>query len=131
MKRTTRKVFDILFSGSAYCAVAVMVGFLVLVIGPVFAKGIGAYVFRGTIESRRLMLEQFGRGNASAILAEWAEVQRLRQPIYDAMSAFEKELENLPSEKRKELKPAFKDVRDGLAELLGPEPDTPLPVLMR
>jgi len=126
-----RKFWNHVFSGSAYCAVLFMAGFLVLVIGPVFVKGIGAYVFKGTIENRRLMLEQFGRGDKTAIQAEWVEVQRLRQPIYDAMSAFEKELDDLPAERRKELRPAFREVKDGIAELLGPAPNTPLPVLMR
>ena len=131
MRMGVRKFLDHVFSGSAYCAVLFMAGFLVLVIGPVFVKGIGAYVFKGTIENRRLMLEQFGRGDKAAVEAELAEAQRLRKPVYDAVAAFERELEGLPAARRKELKPAFKEVRDGVAELLGPAPDTPLPVLMR
>lgn len=131
MNLGTRKFLDRLFTLSAYCAVLLMVGFLVLVIGPVFAKGIGAYIFRGTVENRRMMLEQFGRGNSAAVLAEWAEVQRVRQPIYDAFAAFERELEGLPPARRKELKPVFKEVCDGVTELLGPAPGAPLPVLMR
>ena len=131
MWRSVRKFLDHAFSGSAYCAVALMAGFLVLVIGPVFVKGAGAYVFKGTIENRRMMLEQFGRGDKTEILAEWAETQRLRQPIYDAVAAFEQELAELPAAKQKALKPAFKEVKDGIAELFGPAPNTPLPVLTR
>ena len=129
MKR--RKIVDWVFSGGAYCAVAVMVAFLVLVIGPVFVKGVGAYVFRGTVENRRMMLEQFGRGDSVAVLAEWAEVRRARQPVYDALRAFEREMDEMPSARRKELRAAFKEVKEGVAELLGPEPGTPLPALTR
>ena len=131
MRIGVRKFFDHVFSSSAYCAVLFMAGFLALVIGPVFVKGLSAYVFKGTIENRRMMLDQFGRGDKTAIQREWAEVQHLRQPVYEAIAAFDRELDEMPAARRTELKPAFKDVKDGVSALFGPASNTPLPVLMR
>jgi phosphate transport system permease protein len=131
MRMTTRKLLDRSFTAAACFAVGLMVLFLLLVLGPIFSKGAGAYVFTGTVEHRRMMIDQFGRGDDVRVAAEWAEVQKARRPIYDALSAFEKELPQLPAAKRKELKPAFKAIREGVATLLGPEPGAPLPALTR
>ena len=131
MRMTTRKLLDRSFTAAACFAVGLMVLFLLLVLGPIFSKGAGAYVFTGTVEHRRMMIDQFGRGDDVRVAAEWAEVQKARRPIYDALSAFEKELPQLPAAKRKELKPAFKAIREGVATLLGPAPGAPLPALTR
>ncbi len=104
---------------------------LVLVIGPIFMKGFGAYVFQGTIDFRRMMLNQFSRGDEQVLEVEWVEVKEERKVIYEAISAFEKELDTLPPARRKELKPAYKEVKNAVAILLGPEPGTPLPALPR
>jgi len=126
-----RKFLDRLFSGSAYGAIAVMAFFLVIVIGPIFLKGLGAYLFEGTVDYRRMMLNQFNRGDEQALDVEWAEVKQERKIIYDALSAFEKELDNMSSSRRREFKPAFKQTKEAVAILLGPEPGTPLPALPR
>jgi phosphate transport system permease protein len=131
MRMSTRRFFDRAFTLAACSAVGLMALFLLLVLGPIFVKGSSAYVFQGTIEHRRMMLDQFGRGNDARLAAEWAEVQQARRPVYAALSAFEKELPQLPVARRKELKPAFKAVREGVAVLLGPEPGEPLPALTR
>ncbi|NCA90865.1 MAG: hypothetical protein EOM92_18775 [Gammaproteobacteria bacterium] len=71
MKRNTaRRRIDRLFTAAACAAVAVMAFFLLLVVAPVFVNGAGAYVFRGTVEFRKMMLDQFGRGDATAVKAE-------------------------------------------------------------
>ncbi len=131
MRMTSRKLFDHVFTAGGYLAVAVMTLFLLWVLVPVFVKGAGAYVFMGTVEYRRMMLGQFGRGNEQRMAAEWADVQHARKPIYDAMAAFERELPDLPPARRKELKPAFQAVREGVAVLFGPAPGEPLPALTR
>jgi phosphate transport system permease protein len=104
---------------------------LVLVIGPIFMKGFGAYLFQGTIDYRRMMLNQFSRGDEQALEAEWMEVKQERNVIYAALSAFEKELDTMPPARRKELKPCYKEVKEAVAILLGPEPGAPLPALPR
>jgi len=131
MRLWTRKLLDRLFSCSSYGAIGVMAFFLVIVIGPIVLKGLGAYLFEGTVDYRRMMLNQFSRGDDVELDAEWLEVKQERKIIYDALTAFEKELEGLPSARRRELKPAYKETREAVAILLGPEPGTPLPALPR
>jgi len=124
-------MLDRSFTAGGYLAVALMALFLLLLLAPIFVKGAGAYVFLGTIEYRRMMLGEFGRGNEPRVAHEWAEVQRARRPVYEAMDAFERELPNLPAARRKELKPAFQAVREGVAVLFGSMPGKPLPALTR
>lgn len=131
MRMSTRKLLDHAFTLSACFAVALMTLFLLFVLVPVLGKGAGAYAFQGTVEFRRMMLDQFSRGSESDVAAEWEEVQRARRPIYEAVAAFEAELATLPAERRKGLKQAFKGVREGLTSLLGPAPGAPSPALTR
>ena len=131
MQLSTRKWLDRMFSFSAYSAIALMIFVLVLVIGPIFMKGFGAYVFQGTIDYRRMMLNQFSRGDEQSLEAEWLEVKQERTVIYAALTAFENELDAMTSVRRKELKPAYKEVKEAVAILLGPEPGAPLPALPR
>jgi phosphate transport system permease protein len=131
MRLTTRKLLDRAFTLSAYFAVTLMTIFLLFVLMPILGKGAGAYVFQGTVEHRRMMLDQFTRGDERRMADEWDEVRRARKPIYDAITAFEKEVATLPVARRKELKPAFQHVRESLAVLLGPEPGAPAPALIR
>jgi len=131
MRLTTRKLLDRAFTLNACFAVALMTLFLLLVLLPIFVKGAGAYVFTGTVEHRRMMLSQFVRGDEERVNAEWDEAKRARRPIYGAFTAFEKELPTLPAARRKELKAAFKDIRERVAVLLGPEPGSPVPALPR
>jgi len=108
-----------------------MVAFLFFVLTPIVVRGVGAYVFKGTVEYRRMMFDQFGRGDEEELKLEMAATAAYRKPVYDAISAFEKEMEEMPRARRKELKPVFKSVREELAGLLGPEPGQPLPALTR
>ena len=112
-------------------AVAVLTGFLLFVLTPIFVRGIGAYVFRGTVEYRHMMFDQFGRGDEEALRAELAAAAKAREPVYAAINAFENELKEMPSKRRRELKPVFRVVREEVTALLGPEPGTSLPALPR
>lgn len=112
-------------------AVAILIGFLLFVLTPIFVRGIGAYVFKGTVEYRHMMFDQFGRGDDEALKAELAAVAKARAPVYTAINAFEKELKEMPPKKRRELKPVFRVVREEIAALFGPEPGTSLPALPR
>lgn len=131
MRMATRKLLDRSFTAGACFAVVLMTLFLLLVILPIFGKGIGAYVFQGTVEYRRMMLGEFTRGDEARVTAEVAEARRAREPVYRALAAFEGELDGLPAARRKELRPAYKAVREGFGVLFGPEPGAPLPVLPR
>lgn len=131
MRLKLRKLMDHALTASGYLAIGGMALFLLWVLVPVFSKGFGAYVFRGTVEHRRMMLGEFGRGDLDRLRAELAEVWRAREPVYQAVAAFERELDAMPAARRKALKPAFREVREGVSVLLGPEPGVPLPALTR
>jgi phosphate transport system permease protein len=131
MRLATRKLLDRAFTLNACFAVALMILFLVFVLLPIFVKGSAAYLFMGTVEHRRLMRDQFGRGDTADLEAEQAAVLAARRPLYEAITAFEKELAEMPVARRKALRPVFQEVREGIAILLGPEPGAPLPALMR
>ena len=87
MRLKLRKLMDRALTACGYLAVGVMSFFLLWVLVPVFAKGVGAYVFRGTVEHRRMMLGEFGRGDPDRLRAEAADVRRVRDPIYKAFAA--------------------------------------------
>ena len=61
MNRATRRLLDRACTGAGLFAIALMAGFLLVVLVPIFERGAGAYVFQGTIEHRRFLLEHFNR----------------------------------------------------------------------
>ena len=131
MRLKLRRLMDHALTAGGYLAIGGMALFLLWVLVPVFTKGFGAYVFRGTVEHRRMMLGEFGRGDLDRLRAELDAVWRVRAPVYAALAAFELELGTLPVARRTALRPAFREVREGVAVLLGPEPGVPLPALTR
>ncbi|MFO7937108.1 MAG: phosphate ABC transporter permease PstA [Kiritimatiellia bacterium] len=131
MRLFTRKLLDKSFSACAIMAVVFLTGFLFSVLTPIFIKGIGAYVFRGTVEYRQMIFDQFGRGDKKILKQEVSEVAKAREPVYSAISAFEKELKTMSSERRRELKPVFRELREEISALFGPEPGKAQPVLPR
>lgn len=131
MRLKKRKILDNALTLSGYLAIAGMAFFLLWVLTPIFVKGMGAYVFQGTVEYRRMMLGEFGRGDAQRLATETAAVQEARKPIYQALTAFEQELATFPAARRRVLRPVFKIIREEVAVLLGPEPGSPPPALTR
>lgn len=131
MRLATRKLLDRAFTAVGLFAVLLMAGFLLLVLGPILQRGLGAYLFRGTIEHRRYLLEEKGRGHAPAVARELATAAAARAPVYGWLRRFEAELAALPAARRRELKPEFLEVRAAVYTLLGPDPTIEPPVLMR
>ena len=98
----------------AYLAIVAMAGFLVWVMGPVFYKGAGAYLFKGTVEHRRVMHDWYGRGDAAKLAAEIEAVNVARKAVYDSIEEFKKSPQN-----RGELRDQFDDVCELVAVLFG------------
>ncbi len=84
---STRRLLDRAFSAAAFCAVLFMLAVLALILLPIFQRGMGAFVFQATIEHRKQMLEFFGRGNAPGLVAEIAETEAARAPVYAMLRA--------------------------------------------
>ncbi len=131
MQLETRKLLDKAFSGLGLIAIAVMAMALLLILSPISFRGSKAFVFKGTIEHRRVMLEQFNRGAPETFNQESAQAAVARAPAYQMMEAFENELKEMDRDKRRELKAAFKEVEQGVKTLLGPIPGERRPVLLR
>jgi phosphate transport system permease protein len=103
MRLETRKLLDKAFSGLGLIAIAVMAVALLLILTPIIWRGSKAFVFKGTVEHRRVMLEQFDRGNPDRFNQEMAEITAARAPIYHMMEAFEAETQALETSMTAEM----------------------------
>ncbi len=131
MRLETRKLLDKAFSGVGLIAIAVMAAALLLILTPIVFRGAKAFVFKGTIEHRRVMLEQFHRGNSDRFSSDMKQVVTVRAPVYEMMEAFEVELKEMERSERSKYKSAFREVEKGIQVLLGPSPGQRTPVLLR
>jgi phosphate transport system permease protein len=131
MNLGSRKMFDRSLTGISIMAIILMALSLLVLLGPIFSRGLGAFFFRATSEHRRLVLEQFNRGDAEEIAAEMRGVAAARQPVYRMLADFENELQDMGSSRRRGYRLQLKEVKDLLHELLGPPPGELDLVMMR
>ncbi|MEI7836264.1 MAG: phosphate ABC transporter permease PstA [Planctomycetota bacterium] len=83
-----RQTADRVFTGLALLSVVLVVAALVGILLPMLWRGGGAVVFRGTVEFRKLQLEQFRRGDSDAVRAELEQSAAVRQKAYQILDAF-------------------------------------------
>lgn len=102
MNNHTRKLVDRAFSGLGITSIVLLSAALLVILAPMVVRGTGAFVFRGTVEYRQLLLEKFNRGNPDALASEREEAIRARRPVYDMLAAFEEELETTRESHREE-----------------------------
>ena len=131
MRHDGRKLLDRAFSGMGILSILLMAASLLVILVPIFSRGIDAFVFRETIENRRVTLEILHRGDRLALDAELATVRKVRQPVFEMVAAFEQEMDRLPSERKRALATDFREVKTDLEKLLGPTPWRPKPILPR
>ena len=131
MRLGTRKLLDKAFSGMGLFSIALIAASLLVILLPILVRGAGAFWFRGTVEFRHLMFDKFERGGRKGIEAEVGEARAARQPVYDRIAAFEKELEKGGILLRKKYEPPLAELKDRLRVLLGPFPGESRPVLTR
>lgn len=131
MRLETRKLLDKAFSGLGLIAIGVMAMALLFILSPIIWRGSKAFVFKGTIEHRRVMLEQFGRGNPENYNEEAEKAAAARAPVYKMMQEFEVEMKGMDGARRREYKSAYREVENGIKVLLGPTPGERTPVLLR
>ncbi|MBM3317396.1 MAG: phosphate ABC transporter permease PstA [Candidatus Eisenbacteria bacterium] len=131
MRRSTRKLIDRSFSGLGVMSIVLMAAALLVILAPIFVRGLGAIFFRGTVEFRRMQLEQFERGSRAAVEEETAAAAAARAPVYRMLAEFEEELSAMAAEERRQYAGQLREVRELVTELLGPAPGTPAPVLPR
>lgn len=131
MKLKTRKILDQSFSGLGFFSIFLLFASLIIVLAPIFTRGIGAFLFSGTVEFRRLNFEQFNRGHKEDIDKEVHEARAARQPAYHMLDKFEKQLDNDEITNAFEYQQDFQEVKRLVHELLGPPPGDTSAVMMR
>lgn len=131
MRLATRRILDRSFSGLGFFALGIMAASLVVILAPMFVRGVDAFVFKATVEHRRLMQERFGRGSREAIDRELAAVAPARQPVYDMIERFKVEIAQRGAEERRTYRAALRELEPLVRDLLGPFPGEPTPALVR
>ena len=127
----TRKILDRSFTAVGIGSIIVMAMALMIVVVPIVTNGIGAVFFTGTIEHRKMLFNEFTRGNSENLSSEVASSERYRTNVYKMLSGFEAELETMAPEKKSEYKAKYSQVRMALQGLLGPLPGDSAPMLTR
>jgi hypothetical protein len=89
MRLATRKLLDRAFSSMGFMSIALMGIALLVVLVPIFTRGATAFVFKATVEHRRLLFERFDRGDTNQLESEMSSAQAARKPVYDMIHAFE------------------------------------------
>ena len=131
MNLKTRKLFDRSFTWLGFGSLVVMALALLVVIVPIAVKGVGALVFEGTVEHRKMQLGEFGKGDSAEVWRQTAETDRYRREVYGMLGVFEKELEGMPEERQEEYRQKYGAVKSTLQSLLGPLPGEQAPALTR
>ena len=131
MRHATRVMLNKAFTGMGIFSIGIMALAMAVLLVPIFRHGAQAYVFRGTVEYRKMMLNEFHRGDVDALAAECAQADQVRAPIYAMMNAYEAYLNSLTGSKKREAVKQFRELKENLAELLGPAAGGKRPVLAR
>jgi phosphate transport system permease protein len=131
MRLETRRLLDRAFSSLGLIAIGLMALVLIVILTPIISKGTGAFVFRSTVEHRKLMFDHWSRGNPDKVKRDEEAAAAARAPVYQMLTDFKAELDAMPRAARTPYKKPFRDVQEALSSLLGPEPGSRTPVLIR
>jgi phosphate transport system permease protein len=131
MNLGTRKVLDRSFTALGIGSIVVMALALLVVITPIIYNGLGAVFFNGTIEHRKLLYNEFHRGDGAELEREIAEVAVYRDQAYRMLADFELELEGMDPEMAREYRMQYGPVKTALRTLLGPPPGDDSAILTR
>ncbi len=131
MKLKTRKVLDRSFSGLGFISIILLSASLVVVLAPIFVRGAGAFVFKSTVDFRRLNYEEFGRGNKAKLERELAAVKHYRDSLFRMLNDFTRRVrdDEFPGSQR--FAADVKTLNKSLRMLFGPAPGDSEPVMMR
>ncbi len=111
-------------------SIAFVAGALLVLLGPIVWRGIGAFVFSATVEHRRLQWEKFSRGDSATVEADIAAAAAARKPLYEMIQRFECDMAS-DSGLRRKYGASLDELKDRLRSLLGPLPGDAPPVLLR
>ncbi|MBU0718832.1 MAG: phosphate ABC transporter, permease protein PstA, partial [Planctomycetes bacterium] len=131
MQFSSRKLVDRSFTGLGLASIALLTLALVVLLIPIVVRGFRAFVFAGTVEHRRLLEEQFGRGDRDAVREEVNRAAEARAPVYEMIAAFDREIEAADFATARKYASPLSELKVHVRSLLGPFPGEPRPVLMR
>lgn len=127
----TRRLVDRYFTAFGMVSILLMAASLGVLLGPIARKGMGAYLFRGTFEWRRMVREEFGRGDEETLARETALVHKAQQPVYDMLEEFRADMATMDSKDRREYRASLEELENCITTLLGPAPGEYAGVLPR
>jgi phosphate transport system permease protein len=114
-----RRLLDKLFSGSAMMSIVLMAGALLIIIGPIIYRGLGAVFFTSTVEWRKLQLHEpvFDRGDPDEVAQQTRETNEARARLYKLYDEFAAGVDI--QWEMDQVKAASRDYREGLYILAG------------
>lgn len=131
MSLGSRKVMDRAFTGAGVGSIVLVAAAILVLLGPITWRGAKAFVFRGTVEHRRLQFEQYGVGDADAVRAEVRQFATERNALYARVADFRAKAITtgaarfrLPAEERERqqtLATQLDELEKRLTALFGPE----------
>ena len=131
MRISTRKLLNTAFSVAGGFSIFLMALTLVCILSPIFTKGTQAFVFKATVEHRRMILEQFGRGDEQSLQKEIIQSQKATKPIFEMINEFEKEVDQHDASFRKKYTKPLKELKESVKALIGPSVEQPKELLAR
>lgn len=131
MNLGTRKLLDRSFTALGIGSIVIMGLALFVVLAPIVSKGVGALVFRETIEHRKLLFTEFHRGDARELEKERVLSNGYRQKAFDMLAVFDQELEQMPPERQEQYRESYDQTKTALRGLFGPLPGDTDPELAR
>lgn len=131
MNLGTRKLLDRSFTALGISSIVIMGLMLLVVLVPIVSNGIGAIVFKSTIEHRKMLYHEFNRGDKADLQREIASSDASRKEIYRMIETFDAELSKMDETRQQEYREKFEQVKNALRALLGPIPGDEEPALAR
>lgn len=95
-----RLLYDKAFTALAVLSVLLVAAALVTILFPILSKGVGAVVFDGTVEFRKMQLEEFSHGNAVEVARETEAADKARKEVYTLLVAFARGIDTADQQQR-------------------------------
>ncbi|MFZ2960985.1 MAG: phosphate ABC transporter permease PstA [Candidatus Ozemobacteraceae bacterium] len=131
MELARRKLLDKAFTALGIFSSGFLIIAIIVLLFPIFSQGMGAFVFRATIEFQKMELELFERGDRKILDKEVQQTLLARSPLFEMLAVFKDEISRFPPAEKKRLSESFKELETCLQELLGPLPGHPVSELAR
>ena len=88
MRTKLREWLNVSFTTLSSLTIVLMIGALLLFLIPMFAKGLTAVFFGGTVEFRKMQAELYKRGDRQALQREIDRTEAARGEIYELLTHF-------------------------------------------